>query len=294
MNFDSGPWSVAGYEVRIDFERSSVRLVASRDGEPLKALPEPVRHSGDMAWIRLALQAAQEHFREIRRLVEQAMIEGIPLSEQDLALLAVDPAGRPFLGRLLFDMGGVVGRPLPDDWLFETIDGDLMQLRGPGRFVHPMELVRTGTLHRWERWLNRQPFRQPIKQIRREIYQPDADDLDPGTYSRRFSDTCVRWDQARALLEGRGWYRVTKAGAEKIYRRERLTAHVDFRTPASRGFSKYDVVLSRSYFLPMGEQVSNRANPGLSLTNVPPILFSETLRDIGLVARVAGRDAERY
>lgn len=293
MNFDCGPWNVAGYEVGIDYERSSVRLVASRNGEKLKVLPEAVRHSGDIAWIRLALDAAKEHFREIRRLVENAMIEGIPLSEQDLALLAVDPAGRPFLGRLLFDLGGVVGRPIPEEWLFETIDGDLMQFAGGGRVVHPMELARAGTLPRWERWLNRQPFRQPLKQVRRELYRPDADDVVPGTYSRRFADTRIRWDQARALLEGRGWYRVTKTGAEKIYRRMRMTAYVDFRTPASRGFSKEEVVLSRIYFLPMGQQVTSRANPGLSLAEVPAILFSETLRDVGLVAQVAGRHSER-
>lgn len=294
MNFDCGPWSVAGYDVRIDFDRSSVRLVAAKDGEDLSALPEAVRHSGDLAWMRLALDASKEHFREIRRLVETAMVDDILLSQQDLALLAVDPAGRPFLGRLLFDMGGVVGRPILDEWLFETIDGDLMRFGGGGRVVHPMELIRSGTLYRWERWLNRQPFRQPVKQIRREIYQPNAEDMDPGTYSRRFSDTCVRWDQARALLEGRGWHRVTKTGAEKHFYRARFTAHVDFRTPASRGFSKYDVVLSRIYFLPLGQQVTNRANPGLSLAEVPAILFSETLRDIGLVAQVASRKSEQY
>lgn len=293
MNFDNGPWEVAGYELRIDFERS-VRLVASRKGERLAALPPAVRESDDIAWIRLALDAAKNHYREIRRLVENALTESIPLSKQDLALLAVDPAGRPFLGQLLFEVDGVVGCPIPDEWLLETLQGDLVRLGSSGRVVHPMELQRSGLLERWDRWLNRKPFRQPIKQIRRELYQPNADDLVPGTFTRRFANETVRWDQARALLEGRGWHRVTKTGAERNYRRARLTAHLEFRTPASRGFPKSAVVLNRIYFLPYGQQCVNRENPGLCLSQVPAILFSETLRDVCLVARVAGRDMDRW
>jgi hypothetical protein len=49
------------------------------------------------------------------------------------------------------------------------------------------------------------------------------------------------------------------------------------------------VTLRRVYFLPAGEQPRSQARPGMPLRRVPPILFSETLRDVGLVAAVAGR-----
>lgn len=281
-----GPWPVAGYEVSIDTS-DGVRLAAARDGTRLKALPAAVRQSGDLAWMEIALEAARQHYRDTRALLEAAMIEQIPLSAEDLALLALDPVGRSLLGSLLVEIDGVVGRPLLDEWLMETAEGDLMRLSAPAAVAHPVRLEAQGSLGRWNQWLNRVPMRQPFKQIRREVYYPNTQDRAAGCSSDRFAGETVRWDQSRALLEGRGWTRVTKNAAEKVYRRAKLTAYLEFRTPAARGFSKEDVVLSRIYFLPAGESAVNRARPGIRLDDVPPILFSETLRDAGLVASVA-------
>lgn len=286
-----GPWPVAGYQVAID-TADGVRLVASRDGSRLKALPSAVRASEELAWIDVALEAARQHYRQTRALLENAMAEQIPLTSHDLALLALDPVGRPMLGALLLEVDGVIGRPALDEWLLESCTGDLMALGAPATVVHAVRLEARGELSRWNAWLNRCPLRQPFKQIRREVYYPNTQDRAGGAFSDRFAGETVRWDQSRALLEGRGWYRVTKYGAEKVYRRAGLTAYLEFRTPASRGFSKEDVVLSRIYFLPVGETVVNRAQPGLRLEKVPPIIFSETLRDAGLVATVAARDRE--
>src|SRR6188508_1971566 len=106
-----GPWQVEGYQVEID-TTGRARLVASRDGNRLKSLPQAVRESGEMAWLRLSLQAIQTHQRELRNLLETAMVEDIALPAEDLAALALDPAGRAMLGSLLIEIGGVTGRPL--------------------------------------------------------------------------------------------------------------------------------------------------------------------------------------
>ena len=206
-------------------------------------------------------------------------------------MLALDPVGRPMLERLLLTADGVTGLPVLDLWALETLRGDLVQFTTPVTLTHSVRLHLARSLEEWNRWLGRRWFKQPFKQIRREIYLPNEGDRLTRTYSERFAGEVVRWDQARALLEGRGWYRVTKTCAERQYQRARLTAHLEFRTPVSRDFSNEDVVLSRVYFLPRGEQVVNRANPGLPLEQVPPVLFSETLRDLGLIATVARRES---
>lgn len=220
------------------------------------------------------------------------MVEAHPLSLDDLASLGLDPAGRPFLAGLLLQVGQTVGLPLPEEWAFETLHGDFLRLEGPARIAHPVRLKLAGTLDMWQSWFGRRWFQQPFKQIRREIFLPDERDRVSRTFSARFSGHQVRWDQSRALLEGRGWYRVTKTGAERVFRSARLTAHLEFRTPASRGWSKEEVVLSRIFFLPPGEVPRNRANPGLPLDRVDPVAFSETLRDVRLVAAVAARGEE--
>jgi len=285
-----GPWEVEGYTVAVDFA-DGIRLVASRDGKRLRSIPPSLREAGDMAWIKLALEAATQHHRQLRELLERAMTEAVPLSADDLALLALDPVGRAMLSRILVEQDGVVGRPLPDEWLLETVHGNLARLGAPVTVVHPVRLEGQGTLEAWGRWLNRQPFKQPFKQVWRELYRVTAADREARTSSSRFAGERIRWDQTRALLEGRGWYRVTKSNAERIFRQAKLTAHLEFRTPAARGFSREDVVIGRVYFLPVGEQSRNREHPGLPLDKVPLRLFSETLRDVALIAQVAGRTA---
>ena len=73
-----------------------------------------------------------------------------------------------------------------------------------------------------------------------------------------------------------------------------LEVCAQFRNPVSRNFSNEDVVLARIFFLPRGEQVVNRGNPGLPVERVPPVVFSETLRDVGLIATVARRDESTW
>ncbi|MFN3651426.1 MAG: DUF4132 domain-containing protein [Armatimonadota bacterium] len=282
-----GPWPVEGYVVRIDFE-DGVRLVAEREGQRLASLPAAVRASGEMAWIRLAKEAAEQHQRQLKALLENAMVEGIPFTAEDLATLALDPLGRSLMGRILFERDRVVGVPVPDDWLMLTLEGHLLPLESPLKVVHPVLLRSMGRLDGWNAWLNRAPFTQPIKQLRRELYGISPRDRETPGCTARLAGEQVRWDQSRALLEGRGWYRVTKTGAERQFRSARLTAFLEFRTPAARGFSKEDVVLGRLYFLPAGERVVNRARPGLPLERVPAVVLSEALRDASLVAQVAG------
>jgi hypothetical protein len=282
-----GPWEIAGCQVRIDFSHG-IRLVAERDGERLRAVPNAVRQSEEMAWVKLTVEAAKGHYRNLIALVEDAMVEGIPFSSEDLALLALDPVGRSLLERILVRMGDVVGRPVPDEWLLEAGNGDLYRLEAPVLVQHPLPLEQSGTLPSWDRWLNRQPFEQPFKQIRRELFTPNDADRANRTFSARWAEEEVRWDQARALLEGRGWYRVTKSGAERKFRTTRLTAYLEFRTPAARTFDREHVVLNRAFFLPSGELPVNKENPGLPLSEVSPIVFSETIRDWGLIGSVAG------
>lgn len=283
-----GPWPVAGCELRIDFS-PKVQLVATRAGELLRGLPPEVRASGEMAWIRLALQAAAEHRRVLKQLLEDAMVQEIPLGSGDLALLASDPAGAPMLAGLLVEAGGVVGLPHAAEGGLETLAGAGEPLAAPFLVPHPARLAAAGTLAEWKRWQSARWLRQPFKQLHRELFLRDEHEPPTAASTSRFGGCRVRWDQARALLEGRGWYRVTGTGAERIYERAGLTAYLEYRPTSGPLSPGATVLLHRIYFLPTGERAGSQANPGLPLVDVPAIVYSETLRDAGLVAEVAGR-----
>jgi hypothetical protein len=285
---DHGPWSVGGCELRIEFD-PKVRLVASRDGCVLPSLPAAVRESGDLAWIRLAVQAAAERRRVLRDLLEEAMVEAIPLALADLELLAADPAGCSMLGSLLVEMGGLVGCPLPAERAIETLAGERVGWSTPALVTHPVRLATSGTLTAWKAWQARRWQRPPFRQVRRELYLPGEGEAPNATWSGRLAGRRARWDQARALLDGRGWYRVTKTGAERRYKRAALTAHLEFRPTGAPLAPLATILLRRLYFLPTGERARSQANPGLPLQEVPVALFSEAVRDAVLVAEIAGR-----
>lgn len=285
---DYGPWPVAGCELRIVFS-PKVRLVAERRGQALRTLPAEVRRSDEFAWARLALQAAAERRRVLRDLLEDAMVQEIPLAAADLGLLSADPAGAPMLASLVLESGGVGGCPDPAAGELETLAGERTALSAPALIPHPARLAATGTLADWKQWQARRWLKQPFPQIRRELFLPGEGEVPDATFSARVAGRRARWDQARALLEGRGWYRVTKTGAERRFPRAGLTAHLEFRPTGAPLAPCATVLLRRLFFLPSGEQPRNRARPGVPLDEVPAALFSEALRDATLVAEVAGR-----
>lgn len=285
---DYGPWEVGGYQVRLEFARG-VRLAVSRDGAPVAGLPRTVRESGDLAWMRVVLGAAAQHRRLLKALLEDGMVEGRPLSEEDLAALALDAVGAQLLGALVIETGGAVGLPRTETWMLEGPEGEQSPLDAPARVVHPLRLESEGTLLGWRRWLAQEGIRQPFKQAYRELFAPAPRDLETETFSETFAGARARWDQGRALLEGRGWYRVTKTGAERIFRRAGLTAHLELRAGAVHLRAREVVTLGRVFWLAWRELPVNRASPGMPVAEVPPEVFSESMRDVALVAQVAGR-----
>lgn len=284
---NTGPWRVSGWEVRVEC-LPRPRLVASRDGRDLPALPEGVRRHPDLSWIRLSLAAVREHWRGMRQLLEEAMIAQAPFGPADLALLAADPVGRAMAASLLLDQRGIQGGWLPEDGLLDTTAGDLVTIGPPLRVVHPVLLGEEACLAA-VRWLLRRGLYQPFRQVRRQCYRPEGEELRAPATTRAAGAT-IRWDQARAILQGRGWTRVTKTRAERPYAGVR--AFLEFRSPAERGFSRENVVTGRLFFQPSGAEPDDRGSPGLPLADVPPIVFSEALRD-SLLAAGAARVRER-
>jgi hypothetical protein len=262
-------------------------------------LPEAVRASPDLALVRLAHQAALDHSRHLRTVLECAMVEQQPLYPADLELLGADPIGRPMLEGLLVKQSGATGRPWCElsthpgavRWWLETVPGDSVPLVGPLLIPHPVELAEQGRLAEFEGWWARRGHRQPFRQLRRQTYRPGAD-AQTHTFTSCTAGALARWDQARAILEGRGWHRITKLAAERRCRlcgHPQLAAFLEFRTPRSSSHPRDCVVFNRLFFLGTGELPVSKGSPGLPLARVPVIVYSEAVRDAVLVAAVGRR-----
>jgi hypothetical protein len=165
----------------------------------------------------------------------------------------------------------------------------------------------------WRDWLERHEVTQPFKQAHREVYLLTAAEENTRTYSNRFAAHILRQHQFNALAAQRGW-------------RNKLRLMVDDEyPPASRELREWglraefwiegigdgaDLTDSGSYiyvatdqvrFYPM-DSATNWAHAGgggyrrdghadnegpIVLTDVPPLVFSEVMRDADLFVGVA-------
>ena len=149
----------------------------------------------------------------------------------------------------------------------------------------------------WRRWLDENQVTQPFKQAHREIYILTDAELQTSTYSNRFAAHVLRQHQFAALCLSRGWkYRLM--GAFDSHNtptielpRHDLRAEFWVEQPANDELSPAGINLriltDQVRFYRMGEHEPMR------LDQVPPVQFSELMRDVDLFVGVAsvGNDA---
>jgi hypothetical protein len=150
------------------------------------------------------------------------------------------------------------------------------------RVAHPHDLFVRGDWSQWQRECFAAERVQPFKQLFRELY-PLTDTERGTTRTSRYAGHQVNPRQALALLGSRGWVARPDEGVSRTFHEDGLTARLSiletFATPAEiEGVTIEDVVFTRK-----GEWKE------LPLTDIPPRLLSEALRDVDLVVSVAHR-----
>ncbi len=161
-------------------------------------------------------------------------------------------------------------------------DGTTVAARGPLRLAHPVDLVADGTWVAWQQRLFTEGRRQPFKQVFRELYVLTVAERKAGPASHRYDGHQLQPRQALALLGRRGWLSSRESGdASRVFHGHNLVARVEFAdgflTPAEADLPTIGGVC----FTRRGEHL---AQP---LDSIPPVVFSEAMRDLDLVVSVA-------
>ena len=177
-----------------------------------------------------------------------------------------------------------------------------LPLDGPGaktkvRLWHPLG-QEVDAVVGWRRWLEMNEVTQPFKQAHREIYILTDAELKTGTYSNRFAAHIIRQHQFAALAKERGW----------IYR---LQGAFDSHNVPTLVLRQWDIAVEFWVNSPEGHEDTSQAGIYLhlatdqvrfcdmratarQLTEVPALVFSETMRDVDLFVGVCsvGNDPE--
>lgn len=269
-------WPVGDYAVTLRLTDAEPVLTVSKAGKPLKSVPPAVRKDPRYAEAREHQERLRDQARRMRTgMIEQFVATGGTLTPGELARLRGLPAGAAMLPALLWqDRGGTIG-PL-----------DEVDVGGPVTAVHPFLLYQRSLLAHWQAEVVRRRIRQPVKQAFRELYLLTPVEREAVDVSHRFAGHAVDGKVAGQLLSGRGWSTHDEYADHQATRRITADLTAGLACDLHGYFGGGDVRLGGVRFL--------RAGAALPLAEVPPIAFSEVMRDLDLVVSVAGTGPGGY
>ncbi|MCW7536563.1 DUF4132 domain-containing protein [Aquabacterium sp. A7-Y] len=284
------PRTIGGYQVHIELHAETTGpVVVNAKGKRLATAPTALRKHPQWLALKTAWVGLKEQRRRFVAALERRLVDATAMGQAQLDSVMDHPLMADLAQRLVWqDEAGGMGLYRRDG--LEGPDG----LHGPCgslRLVHPVELLRQGRLADWQRWLVERGVVQPFKQVFREIYVPTPAELKAGDRSARYAGRWLRTRPAQALFKARDW-------APAGWRERALALHR--RHFADGVLACFDFHFDGHCFTEPNELESDlawfeRDGRRLALSEVPPVTFSEAMRDLDLVvARSLGGDDAGY
>jgi hypothetical protein len=277
-------WDVCGFHVRLAVISGEVKLHVYSGAKRLAAVPPRLRRDPGYGEIRHAREELARCYRYFRRRFEQAMVESIEYPGRDFAVLLANPVVRSLTSRLMLYVEGEPYHWTPADPLREA---DLpAEIRDATRVTvaHPVALHLDGVLETWQQRVVEEHLAQPFKQAFREIYLVEEGEWRK-TGCERLSGRPLDARRAFALLRRRG-YSPGHGDAAKVWPGG-VRAHIEWarsNEDAGKMLAQVDPefpVTSGGVWFEDGNRTPIR------LEGVPPIIFSETMRDADLTVSLA-------
>ena len=286
---------LAGGPITVSIGEVMVSLIIDTWGEPqetvvkgeqqLKAVPARVRKDPRIKELRARKRDLKRQATRMRRSLEQAMCRGDSFSGADLRELFAHPILAPMLEDLVFLSRDICGYPIDGGQALQAHDGRLQTVDDAEslRLAHPHDLLITTEWHLWQRECFLAERIQPFKQVFRELYVLTETERSDRTISRRYAGHQVNPRQAMALLGGRGWIAHPEEGVQRTFHDWGISAWIEFDGSMFTPAEVEGLTLEGIRFSERGDWKA------LDISQVPPRLFSEVMRDVDLVVSVAHR-----
>ncbi|SCW82277.1 protein of unknown function [Paenibacillus tianmuensis] len=276
-------------------DEGQVELKVEKGGKAQKSIPTALRKNELVLAMKGAQKELKDQYTRAKFSFEQAMENGTRFTAQELGAIIRNPVIAPLVRHLVWidaagaetGKGGIGYLQEPDQganaFMLRQPDGGLLTLQSDTGLLlaHPVHLYASGRWSEFQRDLFVREIKQPFKQVFREYYRLNADETAAVTVSRRYAGHQVQPQRTVALLRGRTWTVDYEEGLQKVYYKENLIARMyamaDWFTPADIEPPTLETV-----------QFFNRETmEPIKLAEVPPVIFSEVMRDIDLVVSVA-------
>lgn len=265
-------------------------------GKALKSVPIAVKR--DQA---LAYKSLQNQFKELKDAISGMAhaLEGAWLERRSWTLeslsarLLQHPVLKVVASRLIwqFEHNGQTGEAMFYEGAWQNPGGKPLTWLTPDTTVqlwHPIS-SRAQEVLEWRNWLEARRITQPFKQAFREVYLVTPPEINTHSYSNRFAAHVLRQHQFAALCSLRGWHYKLQGGfySENTAPYREVPAwqyRIEFWTETGA----FEELNDSGIFPYIGtDQVrfSYQGRP-VNIPEVPPLLFSELMRDVDLFVGV--------
>jgi Domain of unknown function (DUF4132) len=283
--------------------RGRVSLAWERAGTTTARVPAHVADAYPSQLAQLKREVA-----ELKTLVagERDRLEDLLVEDRDWPIevwrrrYLAHPVTGCLASRLLWRVidGDVTYTAMPaDDRTVTLVDGTRIE-PGPDarvRVWHPVH-VEPAEVEAWRGHVMERELAQPFKQAYREVYLLTPAEEHTRVYSNRFAAHVLQYQQAYALMKQRRWATNYLGGWDGGYDGE---AKRDFETHHLRAVFYHEQVDADGGMVAFCttdqvrfERIGDRSKEPVPLADVPPVVFSEAMRDVDLFIGVTSIAAD--
>ncbi len=275
---DTGDWQIC-----LQIDGISPQIAVRKGDKMLKSVPPKVRQTDAYKAMRDSQDQIRGQASRFRATLQNMMCLGETIALDELATLKRLPIVATLLSRLILQTNtGTLGLFDPDSGRLKTINGELTAIDDTVRIAHPWHLYQGKSLPTWQKYVVEHQIVQPFKQAFRELYVVTPAEVNSVDTSRRFDGHVVDAAVASRLLQGRDW---RLGGYEDGDVCAKSLSH--FGIGASIEFADVGHYFAESSEVTMGEIQFFAGSERVKMEEVPPLAFSEVMRDADLVAAVA-------
>ena len=265
--------------IKID-DLGQSEIIYEKAGKELKSLPTKLKKDKYIEDIKEVHKNLKEQYRRSRKMLEEAMEDGIEFYGYEIENLMTNPVIAPILKSLVFKMGNDLGYYV--DKKLKSAKKKSVAVKDDSllKIAHCFDLFESGEWSAYQKDIFDRELKQPFKQVFRELYVKTVDEKGRDK-SLRYAGHQVQPAKTVALLKTRRWIIDGQEGLEKVYYKENIIAKIfalaDWFSPADIEAPTLEEVqfFDRKTFKP------------ILIDDVPDLIFTEVMRDIDLVVSVA-------
>lgn len=270
------PKEIEGIEVFIHIDvKGKAEIKLLKAGKEINSMPAKLKKHPYIGELKEVHKRLSDLYTQSCLMLEQAMEQCIRFKESEIRKLIQNPVIWPLLEHLVFTSNEQTGFYCKQQLI--TIEGAHLDLKPNDelRIVHPSDLHKGGNWLAYQKLLDKKSTYQPFKQVFREFYTPTAEEKE-AMLSYRYTGNLVHPQKAISKLKERRWMANDENGLQKIYYKENIIATISAMTDCFFQAEIKNATLEHICFYDRKEYKP------MKISEVPPVIFSEVMRDVAL------------